>query len=41
VGEPRTVLDRWEALGRAARERGDTAGREAVAVHLYGFPFRP
>jgi DNA-binding transcriptional ArsR family regulator len=31
---------KWRARGRAAREAGDTEGRENVAIHLYGFPFR-
>ncbi|MER7501377.1 helix-turn-helix domain-containing protein [Nonomuraea pusilla] len=31
---------RWSALARAAEEAGRTEGRENVAVHLYGFPFR-
>jgi DNA-binding transcriptional ArsR family regulator len=31
---------KWRAHGSAAREAGDTEGRENVAVHLYGFPFR-
>ncbi|AXK36028.1 transcriptional regulator [Streptomyces armeniacus] len=32
---------RWTARGRAAEAAGDTEGREHVALHLYGFPFRP
>lgn len=31
---------RWTARGRAAEAAGDTEGREHVALHLYGFPFR-
>jgi DNA-binding transcriptional ArsR family regulator len=31
---------KWRARGTAAREAGDTEGREKVAVHMYGFPFR-
>ncbi|MEV0982281.1 helix-turn-helix domain-containing protein [Streptomyces sp. NPDC049915] len=30
----------YEELGRAAAEAGDTEGRENVAMHTYGFPFR-
>ncbi|WP_030231431.1 winged helix-turn-helix domain-containing protein [Streptomyces sp. NRRL S-350] len=32
---------RWRERGKAARATGDTADREHVSVHLYGFPFRP
>ncbi len=35
------VTRRWRQRGKAAREAGDTEGREHVSVHLYGFPFRP
>jgi DNA-binding transcriptional ArsR family regulator len=35
------LIRRYDAQGRAAAEAGDTAGREHVALHLYGFPFRP
>jgi DNA-binding transcriptional ArsR family regulator len=38
--ELRELTGKWRAHGRAAREAGDTEGRENVAVHLYGFPFR-
>ncbi|MFG1616485.1 ArsR/SmtB family transcription factor [Nonomuraea wenchangensis] len=38
--ELRELSDRWRARGRAARDAGDTEGRESVAVHMYGFPFR-
>ncbi|WNO75150.1 MULTISPECIES: helix-turn-helix domain-containing protein [unclassified Streptomyces] len=38
IGE---LMRRWTDRGRAAEESGDTAGREHVAVHMYGFPFRP
>ncbi|MFE2048891.1 ArsR/SmtB family transcription factor [Streptomyces sp. NPDC059459] len=31
---------KYEARGRAAEADGDTEGRENVALHVYGFPFR-
>jgi len=34
------LVRRYEERGRAAVEAGDTEGRENVAVHTYGFPFR-
>ncbi|MEV4572705.1 helix-turn-helix domain-containing protein [Nonomuraea jabiensis] len=34
------IIRRWRAHGDAAREAGDVEGRENVAVHTYGFPFR-
>ncbi|POX52171.1 transcriptional regulator [Streptomyces sp. Ru71] len=34
------LVRKYEQLGRAAAEAGDTEGRENVAVHTYGFPFR-
>lgn len=34
------VCRKYEELGRAADAAGDTDGRESVAVHTYGFPFR-
>lgn len=34
------LVRRYEELGRAAAQAGDTEGRENVAVHTYGFPFR-
>ncbi|MEV4011459.1 helix-turn-helix domain-containing protein [Nonomuraea angiospora] len=34
------VVGKWRAHGKAAREAGDVDGRENVAVHTYGFPFR-
>ncbi|MFJ9243230.1 ArsR/SmtB family transcription factor [Streptomyces sp. NPDC101776] len=34
------VVRRYEESGRAAVAAGDTEGRENVAVHTYGFPFR-
>ncbi|MDG4865074.1 helix-turn-helix domain-containing protein [Streptomyces sp. T-3] len=35
------VLKKYDARARAAEAAGDTEGRENVAVHVYGFPFRP
>ncbi|MFJ5214902.1 winged helix-turn-helix domain-containing protein [Streptomyces sp. NPDC088354] len=35
------LMMRWVDRARAAEEAGDTEGREHVAVHLYGFPYRP
>ncbi|MFF5186354.1 ArsR/SmtB family transcription factor [Streptomyces sp. NPDC000345] len=34
------VIKRYDEKGRAAEAHGDTEGREHVALHLYGFPFR-
>jgi DNA-binding transcriptional ArsR family regulator len=34
------LVVKWREHGKAAREAGDTEGRENVAVHTYGFPFR-
>ncbi|MFI7126924.1 ArsR/SmtB family transcription factor [Nonomuraea sp. NPDC050153] len=34
------VIGKWRAHGQAARESGDVEGRENVAAHTYGFPFR-
>ncbi|MFF4616324.1 ArsR/SmtB family transcription factor [Nonomuraea jabiensis] len=34
------VVGKWRAHGKAAREAGDVEGRENVAVHTNGFPFR-
>lgn len=34
------LLERWTDHGRRAEAAGDTEGRERVAIHLYGFPFR-
>ncbi|WP_326612586.1 helix-turn-helix domain-containing protein [Streptomyces scopuliridis] len=34
------LVKKYEAAGRAAEGAGDTEGRENVALHLYGFPFR-
>ncbi|MFI8432358.1 ArsR/SmtB family transcription factor [Streptomyces sp. NPDC079020] len=38
--EVHTLIRRYEDEGRAREESGDTEGRENVALHLYGFPFR-
>lgn len=35
------LAERWLEHGRRAETGGDTEGREQVAIHLYGFPFRP
>ncbi len=35
-----TLIHKYQARGRAAEAAGDTQGRENVAVHVYGFPFR-
>ncbi|BAC73872.1 ArsR family transcriptional regulator [Streptomyces avermitilis] len=32
---------KYDEKGRAAEAAGDTEGRENVALHVYGFPFRP
>ncbi|MFE3519141.1 ArsR/SmtB family transcription factor [Streptomyces sp. NPDC059166] len=39
--ELQALSRRWRERVAAAKASGDTAGREHVAVHLYGFPFRP
>ncbi|MGW3181981.1 ArsR/SmtB family transcription factor [Kitasatospora sp. NPDC001119] len=39
--ELQALARRWRERGNAAKAAGDTAGREHVSVHLYGFPFRP
>ncbi|MYW62983.1 helix-turn-helix domain-containing protein [Streptomyces sp. SID8379] len=39
--ELEAVARRWRERGKSAKAAGDTAGREHVSVHLYGFPFRP
>ncbi|MFG2644211.1 ArsR/SmtB family transcription factor [Streptomyces sp. NPDC048370] len=36
-----TVLRKYDERARAAEAAGDTEGRENVAVHLHGFPYRP
>ncbi|MFF7994629.1 ArsR/SmtB family transcription factor [Kitasatospora xanthocidica] len=42
LGEELQELSRrWRERGKASRAAGDTADREHVSVHLYGFPFRP
>ncbi|GGO63454.1 winged helix-turn-helix domain-containing protein [Nonomuraea cavernae] len=38
--EMHALIQKWQTRGRAALEAGDTEGREHVALHLYGFPFR-
>lgn len=35
------LLKKYDTQARAAEEAGDTEGRENVAIHLYGFPYRP
>lgn len=39
--EIHALVRRWEERGRAAEAAGDTEDREHVALHLYGFPYRP
>ncbi|MFJ8532536.1 ArsR/SmtB family transcription factor [Streptomyces sp. NPDC093591] len=34
------VLKRYDEQGRAREAAGETEGRENVALHMYGFPFR-
>ncbi|MFG3014637.1 ArsR/SmtB family transcription factor [Streptomyces cinerochromogenes] len=34
------LLKRYDEQGRAREGAGDTEGREHVALHVYGFPFR-
>ncbi|SDK00581.1 winged helix-turn-helix domain-containing protein [Nonomuraea jiangxiensis] len=38
--EVHELVTKWRERGNAAREAGDMDGRENVAVHTYGFPFR-
>ncbi|QIQ05244.1 winged helix-turn-helix domain-containing protein [Streptomyces liangshanensis] len=38
--EMHDLVRKYESAGRAAEEAGDTEGRERVALHTYGFPFR-
>jgi hypothetical protein len=35
-----SVVSKYDEKGRAYEKAGDTEGRENVALHLYGFPFR-
>lgn len=39
--EIHALVRRCEERGRAAEAAGDTEDREHVALHLYGFPYRP
>ncbi|MFE7233342.1 ArsR/SmtB family transcription factor [Streptomyces sp. NPDC002405] len=34
------LVTKYDELGRAREAAGDTEGREHVALHMYGFPFR-
>ncbi|MFE5404720.1 helix-turn-helix domain-containing protein [Streptomyces sp. NPDC056580] len=34
------LIRRYDERGRSAEAAGDTEGREHVALHVYGFPFR-
>ncbi|MGX1542529.1 helix-turn-helix domain-containing protein [Streptomyces adustus] len=34
------LVVKYDEKGRAAQAAGETEGRESVAVHVYGFPFR-
>ncbi|GAA3138561.1 helix-turn-helix domain-containing protein [Streptomyces rameus] len=36
----RDLVRRYDEQGRAREAAGDTTGREHVALHVYGFPFR-
>ncbi|MET4921506.1 helix-turn-helix domain-containing protein [Streptomyces sp. PSRA5] len=38
--EMHDLLKRYEEAGRTAEEAGGAEGRENVALHIYGFPFR-
>ncbi|MFF6774975.1 ArsR/SmtB family transcription factor [Streptomyces sp. NPDC012637] len=38
--ELEAVLTKYDRAARAAEAAGDTEGRENVAVHLHGFPYR-
>jgi DNA-binding transcriptional ArsR family regulator len=38
--ELNALAKRWTDRAHAAQDAGDTEGRENVAIHLYGFPFR-
>ncbi|GGX61269.1 ArsR/SmtB family transcription factor [Streptomyces fructofermentans] len=35
------LISKYDERGRAREAAGETQGREHVALHLYGFPFRP
>ncbi|WP_327428009.1 ArsR/SmtB family transcription factor [Streptomyces sp. NBC_01236] len=35
------LLKKYDEQGRAREAAGETQGREHVALHVYGFPFRP
>ncbi|MFD8206335.1 ArsR/SmtB family transcription factor [Streptomyces sp. NPDC059695] len=39
-GELDALLRKYDQAARAAEAAGDTEGRENVAVHLHGFPYR-
>ncbi|MFR9795600.1 ArsR/SmtB family transcription factor [Streptomyces sp. MS06] len=39
-GELEALARKYDEKGRAAEAAGDTEGRENVALHVYGFPFR-
>ncbi|MYR45846.1 helix-turn-helix domain-containing protein [Streptomyces sp. SID5910] len=39
-GELIALARKYDEKGRAAEAAGDTEGRENVALHVYGFPFR-
>ncbi|MGW7281167.1 ArsR/SmtB family transcription factor [Streptomyces sp. NPDC054844] len=39
-GELLALAKKYDEKGRAADAAGDTEGRENVALHVYGFPFR-
>ncbi|MFI2199467.1 ArsR/SmtB family transcription factor [Streptomyces sp. NPDC020192] len=38
--ELNALIRKYDEQGRAAEANGDTEGRESVALHVYGFPFR-
>ncbi|MBT2445488.1 helix-turn-helix transcriptional regulator [Streptomyces sp. ISL-36] len=38
--ELEAVIEKYDRRARAAEEAGDTEGRENVALHLHGFPYR-
>ena len=39
-GEIAELAERWAERGRSAEAAGETDGREHVALHFYGFPYR-